>query len=54
MAGRSGRCSRRSVLAAAPIMRVLLTAQFAGERNRLYLALSAIMLMNLPPKSYRR
>jgi uncharacterized membrane protein len=30
-------------------MRVLLTAQFAGERNRLYLALSVIMLMNLPP-----
>jgi len=35
-------------------VRVLLMTQFAGERNRLYLALSAIMLMNLPPKSYRR
>jgi len=50
------------VLIATPIVRVLLlVVQFAGERNRLYLALSAIVLMNLliailvlPPIVHRR
>jgi uncharacterized membrane protein len=35
------------VLIATPIVRVLLVVQFAGERNRLYLALSAIVLVNM-------
>jgi len=50
------------VLIATPIVRVLLlVVQFAGERNRLYLALSAIVLVNmliailvLPPIVHRR